>query len=193
MSNFVCMLGSLSTSVPVWVIMCVFACGWLGGRMCAYVSELKKKKKSLSRAQDYVGYWRRQVCSNETSTRTGIVWEDPHVFECVKSTDRSRHGRRKKRHVKKKRDDELTKYCRVLEIEETLKIQRAKEREINEREGGQLPVCVSASPRSDWELQATLSGLSLHTRCCHISLTGQQASLPLCPSLTSMWIITQCR
>lgn len=43
----------------------------------------------------------------------------------------------------------VTKYCRVLEIEETLKIERAKEREINEREGGQLPVCVSASPRSD--------------------------------------------
>lgn len=63
---------------------------------------------------------------------------------------------------------------------------------MKEREDSSLCVCVSASPWSDWELWATLSGLSLHTRRCHISLTGQQASLLLRPSLTSMWIITQC-
>lgn len=144
-SNFVCMFGSLSMSLPVWAIMCVFACGWVR--------------------------W-ADVCTCEWAEE-----EEPQPGAGLRRA----------------LTQTVTKYCRDLEIEETLKLERAKEREINEREGGQLPVCVSASPRSDWELQATLSGLSLHTRRCHISLTGQQASLPLSPSLTSMWIITQCR
>lgn len=99
-----------------------------------------------------------------------------------------KEGSQKKKKKKKGGGNEQNK----AEMEETWKMERVKEKEINEREGRQLSVGVFARPWSDWELQATLSSLSLHTRRCHISLTGQQASGLLRPSLTSMWIITQC-
>lgn len=187
MFNFVCMFVSLSAWVPVCLIMCVFVYvgGWVDVCICELVEQAEPQPGSV------LGRILTQtVCSNETSARGGIVWEDPRVCECVKSANSGQILTRLT--WKEEQEEEKARVDKILQRPGNWGNMRVKEKEINEREGRQLPVCVSASPWSDWELQAPLSGLSLHTRRCHISLTGQQASLLLRPSLTSMWIITQC-
>lgn len=169
--------------------MCV--CVWVGGWTCAYVCWLNKP--NLSQELDQVRYWRRQCAATKRAREEEFFREEPSECEWVKNWEQrtdADEADMKRGNMKEKRE-EVAKWGRDLETEGTWKIERAKDKEINEREGRQLPVGVSASPRSDWELQATLSSLSLHTRRCHISLTGQQAPRLLRPSPTSMWIITQ--
>lgn len=109
------------------------------------------------------------VCCDITSRRASTCtyeFSDQRTWMITGANKRKERGKKK--------------WCRSLEMGGTWK------REME----AQISVGVSARPRSDWELEATLSSLCIST-CCHISLTGQQASGLLCPSLTSVCIIIQ--
>lgn len=149
MFNFVCVFASLSVWVPVCLIMsvCVCAGGWVGGWVDVCICELVEQAEpqpgsALGRILT------QTVCSNETSARGGIVWEDPRVCECLKSVNSGRILTRLT--WKEEHEEEKGRVDKILQTSGNWGNMRVKEKEINEREGRQLPVCVCLGQPLEW-------------------------------------------